>query len=269
MKEFILGTIMAPSLYCFVWIVLYGGVALRLERDSSEVGLCCKDTSGWFRSIEKLSNVIDEHDMRDKIVDISDSYWICIDQNCGPCSTTIIKERGTSNKTYQDFLDEYQIFGDDFGSVTIDRSLSRLSCHPIEQMWFDVVRSYTGIGEFLSAFSLFSIILYFVTSSDSGSLVIDCLSANGIPEPPTVQRVFWALMEGATASALLIAGGKDSLTAIKTIGIVSAFPYAIIVIMVCISLWRALNVVKGSLNPNGPSFKCGLIDPLAGQPFKK
>lgn len=53
------------------------------------------------------------------------------------------------------------------------------------------------------------IILYFVTSSDSGSLVIDCLSSNGDPDPPRLQRVFWALMEGATATALLVAGGKE------------------------------------------------------------
>lgn len=260
---------MAPSMYCFIWIVLYGGVALRLERDSSEIGLCCKDTSGWFHSIDKLADIINEHVMEGNTVDISDSYWLCNNGHCGNCSTTMIKKRGELNKTYGEFLDEYQVFGDDFGSVTRDRSLSRLSCHPMEQMWFDVVRSYTCIGEFLSAFSLFCIILYFVTSSDSGSLVIDCLSANGIPEPPSAQRVFWALMEGATASALLISGGKDLLTAVQAMGIISAFPYVIIIIMASISLWKALNVVKGSSNPNGPSFKCGLIDPLAGQAFKK
>ncbi len=57
--------------------------------------------------------------------------------------------------------------------------------------------------------SQIGIVLYFVTSSDSGSLVIDCLSSNGDPDPPRLQRVFWALMEGATATALLVAGGKE------------------------------------------------------------
>jgi choline-glycine betaine transporter len=46
-------------------------------------------------------------------------------------------------------------------------------------MWFDVMRSYGGVGKFLSIFSLSGIVLYFVTSADSGSLVIDCLAANG------------------------------------------------------------------------------------------
>ena len=82
-------------------------------------------------------------------------------------------------------------------------------------MWFDVMRSYGDIGSFLSVFSLIAIVLYFVTSSDSGSLVIDCLASNGDPNPPKVQRVFWAVMEGTTATALLIAGGSDGLKALQ------------------------------------------------------
>ena len=84
-----------------------------------------------------------------------------------------------SNSTYGDLLQEYTELLEDFGSTSQDRSLSRLSCHSTEQMWFDVMRSYGDVGRFLSVFSLFGIILYFVTSSDSGSLVIDCLSSNG------------------------------------------------------------------------------------------
>ena len=267
-REYILGTILAPSMYCFVWVILYGGVALRLERDSSGIGLCCKDSTGWFHELGNISHIISERNIENQIVELSASKWIC-HEKCGSCANTILNQKEKNNQTYGDFLDEYGYFGNDFGSVTHDRSLSRLSCHSIEQMWFDVMRSYTGIGNFLSVFSLLAIILYFVTSSDSGSLVIDCLSANGIPEPPAVQRVFWALTEGATATALLVAGGKDSLTAIQTIGIVSALPYSFIILLTCISLWRALKVANGSLDPKGPTFKCGLIDPLAGEPFKR
>ena len=55
--------------------------------------------------------------------------------------------------------------------------------------------------------------LIFIT----GSLVIDIMSANGDQEPPIPQRVFWALVEGATATALLVAGGKESLSALQVI----------------------------------------------------
>lgn len=266
-KEYVLGTILAPSMYCFIWLIMYGGVALRLERDSSAEGLCCKDSFGWFYGSHNLTQTVSERHIQNHTIRLNDASWMC-EGNCGECATTIIRKKENLSQTYTEFLEEYKYFGNDFGSTNKDRSLSRLSCHSIEQMWFDVMRSYTGIGNFLSAFSLIAIILYFVTSSDSGSLVIDCLSANGIPEPPAVQRVFWALTEGATATALLVAGGKNSLTAIQTIGIVSALPYSFIILMICISLWRALKVAKGTLNPNGSQFECGLIDPLAGQPFK-
>ena len=56
--------------------------------------------------------------------------------------------------------------------------------------------------------------LYFLSP---GSLVIDIMSANGNQDPPVLQRVFWALVEGATATALLVAGGKDSLNALQVI----------------------------------------------------
>ena len=64
-----------------------------------------------------------------------------------------------------------------------------------------------------------------MTSSDSGSLVIVCLSANGNPEPPIVQRIFWALTEGACATALLKAGGSAVLEALRAVSITSGLPY--------------------------------------------
>ena len=132
--------------------------------------------------------------------------------------------------------------------TTANRSLTRLSCRNTEEMWFDMMKStftlnfyinprfdmmmsYGDLGPFLSIFSLISLVLYFVTSSDSGSLVIDCLASNGHPNPPRLQvcpardihfclcslnhtddgicqRLLWAVTEGLTATALLVAGGK-------------------------------------------------------------
>ncbi len=111
-------------------------------------------------------------------------------------------------------------------------------------------------------------VLYFVTSSDSGSLVIDCLSSNGDPDPPRIQRVFWALMEGATATALLVAGGKEGLTALQTAGLLSGLPYTFLVCLICTSIWRAVQVAAGDLDPNGPKFAIGLFDPFFAHPWK-
>ena len=139
------------------------------------------------------------------------------DGDCGQCAIKVLEKYVNNNKTGNDFLSEYKKMAHDFGSTELDRTKSRLSCHTNEQMWFDVMRSYGQLGMFLSVFSLFAIVLYFVTSSDSGSLVIDSLTSNGDPEPPKIQRVFWALMEGATATAMLVAGGKDALSALQVL----------------------------------------------------
>ena len=69
------------------------------------------------------------------------------------------------------------------------------------------------------------IITFFVSSSDSGSLVIDTLASGGAEEPPVWQRIFWAVTEGVVAATLLLAGGLDAL---QTMTILSAFPLMII-----------------------------------------
>lgn len=141
--------------------------------------------------------------------------------------------------------------------------LYRLSCRGKNDMWFDVMEQYGALGTFLSVLSLVGIVLYFVTSSDSGSLVIDCLSANGDPKPPVLQRIFWALTEGATATALLYVGGDEALTALRTVSIASGVPYTIMLCFMCVALWRAVKIEAGDLDVNGPQFTTGLLDVLS------
>ena len=123
----------------------------------------------------------------------------------------------------------------------------------------DSYNSFYFSGDFLSVLSLAGIVLYFVTSSDSGSLVIDCLSANGHPDPPMLQRIFWALTEGATATALLVSGGDQALTALRTVSIAAGLPYTIVLNFMCLALWRAVRIDAGDLDPNGPKFAIDLI----------
>lgn len=85
------------------------------------------------------------------------------------------------------------------------------------------------------------IVTFFVTSSDSGSLVIDSLASGGAAVTPAWQRVFWASSEGAVAAALLLAGG---LSALQTMTIASALPFSIIMIISALGMWRAL-VIEG------------------------
>jgi len=78
---------------------------------------------------------------------------------------------------------------------------------------------------------------FFVTSANSGALVIDQLTAaTGFDSPP-LQKMFWALLEGAVAIALLLGGG---LLALQTAAITTALPFCVIMLIMCRSLFRAL-----------------------------
>ena len=81
------------------------------------------------------------------------------------------------------------------------------------------------------------IVTYFVTSSDSGSLVIDILTSNGDPDPPVGQRIFWALSEGAVAAVLLVTGG---LAALQAAALTTALPFCLVIVLMCWSLVRGL-----------------------------
>ena len=78
---------------------------------------------------------------------------------------------------------------------------------------------------------------FFITSSDSGSLVVDSLTAGGKLDAPVAQRIFWALTEGAVAAVLLIGGG---LGALQTAAISTGLPFAIILLFLVWSLLKGL-----------------------------
>ena len=139
-RNVINATMTAPILYSFLWLCIFGGVGIKMEREAQLKNITCNSTLGGQNSTE------------------------------------------SSNGLY------------------------RLSCRGYSQMFFDVLGQYgENLEGFLFGLSMATIILYFVTSSDSGSLVIDCLSANGSPEPPIAQRIFWALTEGEYSRGYLFA----------------------------------------------------------------
>ena len=82
------------------------------------------------------------------------------------------------------------------------------------------------------------IVLWFVTSSDSASFVIDMLTSGGDANPPKIQRLFWAGTEGVIAAVLLAAGG---LGALQAASIVSGFPFAIVILVMLYALLRGLS----------------------------
>jgi choline/glycine/proline betaine transport protein len=81
------------------------------------------------------------------------------------------------------------------------------------------------------------VVTFFVTSSDSGSLVIDSLTSGGEEHPHVWQRIFWASTEGIVAIILLAAGG---LVALQTATIITALPFALIMLIMIYSLVKGL-----------------------------
>ncbi|MEM7680681.1 MAG: BCCT family transporter [Planctomycetota bacterium] len=79
--------------------------------------------------------------------------------------------------------------------------------------------------------------LFFVTSSDSASLIIDVIATGGDPDPPVATRVFWACLEGVAAAALLYAGG---LQAVGAASITTALPFTVLLILACVALVKSL-----------------------------
>lgn len=79
--------------------------------------------------------------------------------------------------------------------------------------------------------------IFFVTSSDSGSLVVDHLTSGGKLDSPAPQRIFWAVMEGVCAAVLLMGGG---LIALQSASIATGLPFTIVLLVMCYSLYRGL-----------------------------
>ncbi|WP_372367478.1 BCCT family transporter [Candidatus Uabimicrobium sp. HlEnr_7] len=96
------------------------------------------------------------------------------------------------------------------------------------------------LANITSFIAIVLVLVFFVTSSDSGSLVIDSITAGGKLEAPVPQRIFWASMEGLIAAVLLFGGGKDALGALQAATITTGLPFCFVLIIMCISLYMGL-----------------------------
>ncbi|EKO3657796.1 BCCT family transporter [Vibrio metschnikovii] len=97
---------------------------------------------------------------------------------------------------------------------------------------FDVL----PLGTLLSIIAVVLVLVFFITSSDSGSLVIDSITSGGKMDAPVLQRIFWAIMEGAIAIALLWIGGAQAVQALQAGAISTALPFTFVLLLMCVSL---------------------------------
>ncbi|GAA1489635.1 BCCT family transporter [Brachybacterium sacelli] len=112
-----------------------------------------------------------------------------------------------------------------------------------EESMFRIFENFPLTG-LLSVLGIILVAIFFITSSDSGSLVVDMLASGGHPNPPIWSRVVWALLEGLLAAALLLSGGLESLQAGS---LVTALPFSIILVLMCVALVKALSLDEAVL----------------------
>ncbi len=93
------------------------------------------------------------------------------------------------------------------------------------------------LAQITSFIAIVLVVVFFVTSSDSGSLVIDVIAAGGKVDAPTPQRVFWATFEGLVAIALILGGG---LGALQAMAVSTGLPFTIVLLVSVVSLIKGL-----------------------------
>jgi len=97
------------------------------------------------------------------------------------------------------------------------------------------------MAEISSMAAVVLVLIFFVTSSDSGSLVVDSITSGGKLHAPVPQRIFWAIMEGSIAIVLLYGGGAQALQALQAGTISVGLPFALVLLVCCFSLWKGLS----------------------------
>jgi len=152
-REFILGVLILPTLFSFLWFAVFGGAAMNVELAGAG-GL-----------------------------------------------TTVLLEQGRASAMF-----------------------AMLEAYPLTLV--------------TSVVATLLVMTFFVTSSDSGSLVIDHLTSGGKHDVPKVQRIFWAITEGVVAAILLYGGG---LGALQTAAVTTGLPFAVVLLLSCYTLYLGLD----------------------------
>jgi BCCT, betaine/carnitine/choline family transporter len=232
--ELILHSLIIPIIVCLVWFSIWGGIGLRQSRQGMELealGGTYFNNTGHFLAHE--SEFCYDVPQEDIVVNGE-----VIFTNHLPGITPVCQFDSTKAGT---------------ASFNVLHS-------------FSFPESFTGggYGPPLSVIYIIALTLFFVTSSDSGSLIVDHLSSNGCKSHHWIRRMFWAITQGALATALLSSGGNTALKAVQAASIVCGLPYVILLLFTvqCIHLLcRAADKLQNDEEyefPDQPEFETPL-----------
>jgi hypothetical protein len=198
---------LVPLMYCILWFSVWGGIGIRQARQAMELEVIGEtyfnDTSHYQQEGSGFCFDVPQEDVVVGDQTVFTNLLLGVTPVCKFDSDN--QDGAAFNVLYSfSFPDDYEI----------------------------------GYGPTLTVFFLFSVAVYFATSSDSGSLVVDFLASNGRMHHHWMQRMFWALTEGAVATALLNAGGSDGLAAVQAASIVCGLPFTVFLLFLLQSIYE-------------------------------
>jgi choline/carnitine/betaine transport len=109
----------------------------------------------------------------------------------------------------------------------------------VEAQLFTMLENFPW-ATFTSIVVMVLVAVFFVSGADAASLVMGTLSQNGALEPKRAVVIFWGVATGGVAAVMLLVGGADGLNGLKTITIVAAVPFALVMVGLCVALWKDL-----------------------------
>ena len=123
-----------------------------------------------------------------------------------------------------------------FGGTAISQTLQGVFADSTVDELF-IMLSGLPLTQITSFIAIVLVLVFFITSSDSGSLVIDSITSGGKVNAPTSQRIFWAILEGAIAIALLLGGG---LAALQAMAVSTGLPFTLVLLVGCYAIVKGL-----------------------------
>jgi len=272
-REFILGNMFVPTILTSAWFIITGGLGLEMEMRAEALGIggnqhlrfpnlntATLETKTFMAASCVSTNSSDittmvECNKLDNAVGcgsagINNCIWGYVENAVYVNNTVVINktEAVVTTSVYNPYDYEfaynvpicpYNGALEPTGLPEADnpeRLTKRLSCEPVTSMLFDVIEYYgeDGMYKFIRIVALVALVFYFVTSSDSGSHVIDMMCSNGVEDPPLCQRIFWAVSEGGVAHVLITAGEPNAaLKSLRAASIAAGLPFCGIMLAMC------------------------------------
>ncbi|CAK8999742.1 Glycine betaine transporter [Durusdinium trenchii] len=199
-------SLILPTCYCILWFCIFGGNGLWMARRAQELVQL-----GTAQGDPALYQTEDRAD--------------CFNPPADPITVSVSNPINPDEEIEWTYENQYPW-------------ITPVCLFAGEQSWYDALYQFNPYGGTLSTLSLIAIAIYFVTSSDSGSLVVDHLASNGVEETHYIQRIFWAFTEGALATGLLVSGGANALRALQAASILCGLPFTAILCMMVTAISR-------------------------------